>query len=96
MQDLGHNSELSAPHGRVIVLSEANSGYPLKGGLSADGKTEVSNPKPFREGNWWWIRPWQDEFTDGRLKRKKKRMKLAPATVETGKRGRLPPKSYAP
>jgi integrase len=31
MQDLGQNSELTAPPERVIVLSEANSGYPLKG-----------------------------------------------------------------
>ena len=31
MQDLGHNSELTAATGRVIVLSEANSSYPLEG-----------------------------------------------------------------
>jgi hypothetical protein len=30
MQDLGHNSEMTAFDERVIVLPEANSGYPLK------------------------------------------------------------------
>ena len=36
-------------------------------------------PKPFREGHWWWINPWQDEFKEGRLERKRKRMKVCPA-----------------
>lgn len=36
-------------------------------------------PKPFREGHWWWIRPWQDEFTGGKLTRKQKRLKVCPA-----------------
>jgi integrase len=82
MQDLGHNSELSAPHGRGIVLAEANSGYPLKGAdFQRMAKRRFQSPTPFREGNWWWIRVWQDQFSDGRLKRKQKRIKLAPATI---------------
>jgi len=36
-------------------------------------------PKPFREGHWWRINPWQDEFKEGRLERKRKRMKVCPA-----------------
>jgi len=36
-------------------------------------------PKRFREGHWWWINPWQDEFKEGRLERKRKRMKVCPA-----------------
>jgi integrase len=39
------------------------------------------NPKPFREGHWWWINPWQDEFKEGRLRRKRKRMKVCTAEM---------------
>jgi hypothetical protein len=44
-------------------------------------KRRFQNPKPFREGNWWWIRVWQDQFSDGRFIRKQKRIKVAPATL---------------
>src|SRR5271165_3192625 len=81
MQDLGHNSQMTARPGRVIVLPEANSGYPLKGDFERMARRRFQNPKPFREGSWWWINPWQDEFTEGRLTRKRKRMKVAPATL---------------
>jgi integrase len=81
MQDLGHNSEPSAQHGRGIVLAEANSSLPLKGDFERMARRRFQNPKPFREGNWWWISPWQDEFIEGRFTRKKKRMKVAPAAV---------------
>jgi len=45
------------------------------------GKRRFQDPKPFREGNWWWINPWQDEFHEGRLERKRKRMKVCPAEM---------------
>jgi integrase len=44
-------------------------------------KRRFQNPKPFREGNWWWIHVREDQFSDGRLKRKQKRIKVAPATL---------------
>jgi integrase len=42
-------------------------------------RRRFQDPKPFREGNWWWISPWQDEFHEGRLERKRKRTKVCPA-----------------
>jgi hypothetical protein len=43
-------------------------------------RRRYQHPKPFREGKSWWIRIWQNQFSDGRLVRKLKRVKLAPAT----------------
>ena len=63
------------------LAHEANSGFPLKGDFERMARRRFQNPKPFREGRWWWINPWQDEFTEGRLTRKRKRMKVAPATL---------------
>jgi integrase len=44
-------------------------------------RRRFQNPKPFCEGNWWWVNPWQDEFHAGRLERKRKRMKVCPAEM---------------
>jgi integrase len=82
MNDLGHNSQMTALDGRVIVAAEAKPSLPLKGDVFQQmAKRRFQNPKPFREGNWWWIRVWQDQFSDGRHKRKQKRIKVAPATL---------------
>src|ERR1039457_751239 len=81
MNDLGHNSEMTAPSERAIVLPEANSGLPLKGDFERMARRRFQNPKPFREGSYWWIKPWMDEFVGGKLERKQKRIRLAPATM---------------
>jgi len=81
MQDLEHNSQMTAEPERAIVLPEANPSLPLKGDFERMAKRRFQNPKPFREGNWWWINPWQDEFKQGRLLRKRKRMKIGPAKL---------------
>jgi hypothetical protein len=44
-------------------------------------RRRFQNPKPFREGNWWWMNVWQDEINEGRLTRKRKRVKVCPATT---------------
>jgi len=62
-----------------IVPAEANTGAPLKGDFQTMARRRFQDPKPFREGNWWWINPWLDEFVEGRLERKRKRMKICPA-----------------
>ena len=68
MEDLGHNSEMTAQPERVIVLPEANSSLPLTGvDFQRMAKLRFQSPKPFREGNWWWIKVRQDQFSDGRL-----------------------------
>jgi integrase len=65
----------------AIVLSEANHPAPLRGDFSAMARRRFQDPKPFREGNWWWISPWQDELIEGRLERKRKRVKVCPAEM---------------
>jgi integrase len=81
MGSLTQNS-LMVPQGGTILLSEANSGLPLKGDFERMAKRRFQNPKPFREGSYWWIKPWTDEFIEGRIVRKQKRIKLAPATMK--------------
>jgi hypothetical protein len=44
-------------------------------------RRRFQNPKPKVEGNWWVLYYWQDEFTNGKRGRRKKREKLAPATM---------------
>ena len=65
----------------AIVMSEANSGLPLKGDFERMARRRFQNPTPFREGKWWWIRVWRDEFRDGKPQRILKRLKVAPATT---------------
>jgi integrase len=81
MQDLGHNSELTAPAGRVIVLPEANSGLPRREDFERMARRRFQDPKPKRKGAWWWILSYKDEFVNGKIARKRKRLKVAPATM---------------
>lgn len=81
MQDLGRNSQMTAPPDRVIVLPEANSSLPLKGDFERMARRRFQNPKPFREGAWWWIFVRRDVFSGGKPSRRKERVKLAPATM---------------
>src|ERR1700686_2851502 len=62
-------------------VSLANHQAPLRGQFSAMARRRFQNPKPFREGNWWWINVWQDEIKEGRLTRKRKRVKVCPAAT---------------
>jgi integrase len=41
----------------------------------------IQSPKPKQEGNFWYVRVWQDIVTRGVLSRKRQRIKLAPATM---------------
>jgi integrase len=77
----GHNPDAAALAKRGIVVPETNFGDPLEGDFERMARRRFQNPKPFREGNWWWINPWQDVIKEGRLTRKRKRMKVAPATL---------------
>ncbi len=81
MGNLGQNS-LMVPQDGAIVMSEANFGLPLRGDFERMARRRFQNPKPFREGSYWWIKPWTDEFIEGRTVRKQKRIKLAPATMK--------------
>jgi hypothetical protein len=44
MNDLGHNSHMTARPERVIVLPEANSGLPLKGEFERMAKRRAQSP----------------------------------------------------
>jgi integrase len=81
MEDLGHNSQMAAQPERVIVLPEANSSLPLKGDSERMARRRFQNPKPFREGAWWWIFVRRDVFSRGKTARRKERVKLAPSTM---------------
>src|SRR5947208_12797969 len=68
--------------GRGIVLVEANFDRPSpRGDFEAMAKRRFQDPDPELVGNWWWIRVYQDEFSNGRRSRKRKRIKLAPASM---------------
>jgi hypothetical protein len=49
--------------------------------LEKMARRRYQNPKPFKEGAFWWLLLWQDEFVNGVRTRKRKRVKLAPATM---------------
>jgi hypothetical protein len=38
-------------------------------------------PRPYREGDWWWVKVWKDFYGAGGLKRKQVRLKVCPATT---------------
>jgi len=42
-------------------------------------RRRFQDPKPFRNGNWWYIQIRRDEFEEGKATRKKVWVKLAPA-----------------
>jgi len=44
-------------------------------------RRRFQSPEPICEGNWWYLLYWHDEFQNGRRVRKRKREKLAPATM---------------
>ena len=67
--------------GRGIVTGETNSGKPSKGDFERMARRRFQDPKPQRLGRWWYLLTWQDEFIEGRRIRKRKRIKLALATM---------------
>jgi integrase len=67
---------------RGIVSSKASSVGPSTGDFDAMARRRFQNPKPRKEGNWWVLYYWQDEFKNGERGRRKKRQKLAPVTMK--------------
>jgi len=65
----------------AMLLGEANTGKPSKGGFESMARRRFQSPAPKREGNWWYLLYWHDEFQQGRRVRKRIREKLAPATM---------------
>ncbi len=67
---------------RVIVESEANRSASSKGNFDAMARRRFQDPKPRKEGHFWVLYYWRDEFENGQRRRRKKREKLAPADVK--------------
>jgi len=66
---------------RGIVLGEASFGGPSTGDFESMARRRYQKPKPRTEGRQWVIYYWDDEFTNGERRRKKKRHVLGPATM---------------
>jgi integrase len=64
-----------------MLAGETNFGEPSKGKFEAMARRRFQDPKPKRSGKWWYLLLWQDEVKQGRRIRKRKRVKLAPATM---------------
>ena len=62
-------SNLMSRHG--IVMSESVSGKPSKGDFESMARRRFQDPTPKREGKWWYLLVWQDEF-EGRRTTKTK------------------------
>jgi integrase len=74
MENIGPSSEVTARSDRVIVAAEANSAGKLRGDFEAMARRRFQSPKPFKEGQFWWLRVWDTGPTGSR---KRKRIKLA-------------------
>ena len=44
-------------------------------------RRRFQDPKPRQKGNWWWLLMWQDEYANEKRTRRRKRIKLAPAST---------------
>jgi hypothetical protein len=56
-------------------------GDPLKGEYERMARRRFQDPMPVKRGNWWTMLVWRDQFAGGKRKRKRERVKLAPATM---------------
>jgi integrase len=74
--------ELFAQHVvRGIVAAKANPTGQLSEDTEKMARRRFQNPKPKRLGKWWYLLLWQDESLAGKRIRKRKRIRLAPATM---------------
>jgi integrase len=77
----GKNSNGHAGELRANVSAEANSGEPSIVEYEKMARRRFQAPKPKREGRWWYLLVWEDEFVAGKRTRKRKRKKIAPASM---------------
>jgi len=83
MAKSGHNMipQIAEQVGCGIVPHEANFGRPSQGGYEEMARRRFQDPKPVRRGHWWTLLVWKDHFVGTEHKRKRERVKLAPATM---------------
>jgi integrase len=66
----------------AIVAGETDPDVPrLREEVEKMARRRHQKPKPFKEGAFWWMLCWQDEFVNGTRIRKRKRVKLAPVKM---------------
>ena len=65
----------------VTVVPEAEPGRHLSEEFEKMAKRRFQDPTPVRRGNWWTILVWKDHFTGDERRRKRERVKLAPAAM---------------
>ena len=67
---------------RATLVSETNFGAgPSQEVFQKMARRRFQDPMPRKEGRWWYLLTWQDELRNGRRTRKRRRIKLAPATM---------------
>jgi integrase len=81
MQVRRHNPTADDAAKGGIVLGEAAFPPASRGDFEAMAKRRFQDPRPKREGKFWYLLHWQDSFNKGVLTRKRQRVKLAPATM---------------
>lgn len=69
------------PVKRGMVAPEASPVGQLSEDTEKMARRRFQNPEPKRSGKWWYLLLWQDEFLAGKRIRKRKRIRLAPATM---------------
>jgi integrase len=60
---------------------EANSSVPQKAVLEKMARRRYQNARPHRRGPWWTLLVYRDTYRNGELKRRRQRVRIAPATM---------------
>src|SRR5580658_11140700 len=81
MRTIGQSVPPTEPHGRGILLTDANFGRPSKGDQESMARRRYQKPTPRKEGQQWVMYYWDDDFVEGERRRKKKRQVLGPASM---------------
>ena len=81
MNTRGQKANASPADGCGMLLAETSSGVPSTGEFEKMARRRFQDPKPRRRGKWWYLLYWEDHILAGRRIRKRKREKLAPASM---------------
>jgi integrase len=88
MSRLLHNSvpgqyEISQSGAHRVHTRNDEAAFPptSRGDFESMAKRRFQDPRPKREGNFWYLLCWQDCFVEGNPVRKRQRLKIAPATM---------------
>jgi integrase len=76
-----HGIPLPAKGSGVTVPAEANPVRQFSEDAEKMARRRFQNPQPKRLGDWWYLLLWVDDFLSERRVRKRKRIRLAPATM---------------